>query len=208
MAGKFIKKGGGVRKFASAGVLLMLLISIADAESINRDSDDFDRNILLLSSRCGYRVGESVLDKISKSSSKINDRIILIDLYVLMRLEKRLIQGKLSFGCFAVRPNISKQDKARRLTAGEEIAQADSGGRYSHDLVWQRRYEGSGWSGTVAYVSSVFGDQENLSVSDYFLICPDKDGLACFSFEILGARLNEGEADQIPVLLDGIGVAK
>ncbi|WP_431825007.1 hypothetical protein [Burkholderia sp. F1] len=208
MAGEFLAKGGAVRNFALVVILFASSIFRADAESISSDSGDFNKNVLLLSSQCGYEIGGSVFREVSKSVSKISDQIILLDFYVSMALEDGLIQGKLSFGCFTVGSGAFKQEGARRLTASEEIARADSGGRYSRNVVWQRKYEGNGWNGTIAYVNSVFGDQENLSIPDYFLICPDKGKLACFSFDVLGVRLDRREIDKIPALLGGIGAVE
>ncbi|WP_157654437.1 hypothetical protein [Burkholderia ubonensis] len=197
-----------MKNFALMVVLFISFAFRVDAESIIRDSGDFNNNVFLLSSRCGYEMGESVFGEVLKSESTMNDKIILLDFYVSMPLEDRLIQGKLSFGCIAAGSDVSKQKEAGRLTASEEIARADSGGRYSRNVVWQRKYEGDGWSGTIAYVNSVFGDQENLSVPDYFMICPDKGRLACFSFEVLGVRLDRRESDKIPVLLNGVGAVE
>ncbi|WP_341316951.1 hypothetical protein WN982_37165 [Paraburkholderia sp. IMGN_8] len=195
-----------MRNIVLTGVLFFSLILGASAESINHEPDDLKSNVSLLTNQCGYVLGKNILSEISKSSSKINDQIISFDFYVSLKPADRPIHGKLSFGCFTVGSAAPKQGVAQRPTAAEEIAQADSGGRYARNVVWQRRYEGKGWSGTIAYVNSVFGDQENLNIPDYFLICPDKGGLACFSFEVVKAKLNKKESDRIPELLEGIGV--
>lgn len=61
--------------------------------------------------------------------------------------------------------------------------------------------------GTVAYVNSVSGDKSRQSIPDYFLICPDKDGLACFAFEVEKGWLKGRESDKIPEFLHGIAIS-
>ncbi|WP_321839673.1 hypothetical protein [Paraburkholderia bannensis] len=204
MAGKFFAKSGVV-----SGILLVLFIfsSFVDCSSANTkniDSERLSKNTSLLSNRCGYVLDKNIIDKISKSYSKVNDRIISIDFYVSLKVADRPVNGKLSFGCFMVGAKESEASGLKRPTAAEEISQADSGGRYARNVVWQRTYEGAGWTGTIAYVNSVFGDQENLKVPDYFLVCPNKGKLACFSFEVQRPRLDRRESDKIPDLLRGI----
>jgi hypothetical protein len=117
------------------------------------------------------------------------------------------IQGKLSFSCLAGALSASPENSVLRTTAADEIALEDSGGRYARNIVWQRKYEGDGWVGTVAYVNSVFGDQSKQPIPDSFLICPDKDGLACFSFEVGKKQLKKQESDQVPGFLHGIALS-
>jgi hypothetical protein len=196
-----------MKKIVLACALFFSLICDVIARPENHDSSNLWGNVSLLSNWCGYAFDEEILSQISKSTSKINDRIILLDFYVVLRNADRPIYGKLSFGCFMVESTAPKQGTTHRLTAAEEIAQEDSGGRYARNIVWQRRYLGVGWSGTIAYVNSIFGDQERSDIPDYFMICPDKGELACFSFEIEKTRLREKESDRIPELLHGINIA-
>ena len=196
-----------MRNIVLAGLLCFSLIFEVNADPVDHDPDDLKSNISLLASQCGYVLDESILSEISKSSSKTNEQIISFDFYISLKPADRPIHGKLSFGCFTVGSTAPKQDVTQRATAAEEIAQADSGGRYARNVIWQRRYEGKGWTGTIAYVNSVFGDQENLDIPDYFMICPDKGRLTCFSFEVVKAKLNKRESYIIPELIRGIGVS-
>ena len=189
-----------------AGILLFSLIFGGNAGAKDRGSGDLVGNVSLLADQCGYVINKPILNKISRLALKINDRIISFDFYVLLRSVNGPIDGKLSFGCVTARSGAPKPDLAKRQTAAEEIAQADSGGRYTRGIIWQRKYEGDGWTGTIAYVNSVFGDQERLNAPDYFLICPDRGRLACFSFEIQNGKLENQEGDRIPELLRGIAI--
>ncbi|NTX28963.1 hypothetical protein HT746_17800 [Burkholderia pyrrocinia] len=163
-------------------------------------------NVFLLSNRCGYGLGENILSKTIDSSINIDNKIISFDFYLVMRLGGRSIRGKLSFSCFVDGLNASGSNVSNKTTAADEIAFEDSGGRYVRNIVWQRKYEGKGWSGTVAYVNSVYGDQERLATPDYFLICPYAINSPCFSFEVLGKRLDKKESDLVPVALGGIEI--
>jgi len=93
------------------------------------------------------------------------------------------------------------------LTARGEIANEDSGGRYSRHVVWERRYSGSNWSGTIAYVDSIFGDGSRLRIPAYILTCPKDVGLTCFSLEFERNDLTSEEVDEIPNLIHGIFLA-
>lgn len=142
----------------------------------------------------------------NQSSSTVNDKVVSVDFYIDLN-SMPAIQGKLSFSCLAGALSVSPENSGQRTTAADEIALEDSGGRYARNIVWQRKYEGDGWVGTVAYVNSVFGDQSRQTIPDYFLICPDKDELACVSFEVGKSRLKKQESDQVSVFLHGIALS-
>jgi len=117
-----------MRNIVLIGVLCLLLIFRVGAEPANSDPDDLKSNVSLLASQCGYVLGDDILSEILRSSSKINDQIISFDFYVSMKPANRPIHGRLSFGCFVFESAVSKQGVAKRLTAGDEIIQSDSGG--------------------------------------------------------------------------------
>jgi hypothetical protein len=193
-----------MKNVALAGIAFLLLSSRLAAETINSTPRGMKSDYSLLAEQCGYALNKNIINNISKSSSKINDHIISFNFYILLKPASRAIRGKLSFGCFMRESSKPKQDTTHRQTAAEEIAQADSGGRYAHNIVWQRTYEGDGWIGTIAYANSVFGDQKKLNIPDYFLICPNNGELVCFSFEADKNELTRKESDRIPELLHGI----
>ncbi|HEY1999878.1 hypothetical protein [Paraburkholderia sp.] len=179
---------------------------IAGAEYAPDSHDERQENIDLLSNQCGYALDEDIASKITISSINKNEKVVSFDFYTLVKLVDRPIQGKLSFGCFVTGANTLTPGAAQKRTAADVITSEDSGGRYARKIAWQRKYEGNGWVGTIAYVNSVFGDQVRLASPDYFLICPDKRKFPCFSFEALNKRLNRKEADRIPKMLGGIGI--
>ncbi|WP_124519030.1 hypothetical protein [Burkholderia stagnalis] len=187
-------------------VALFLLSEVTGAESSSNDLVDLHGNISLLENKCGYVLGENISSKVIRSLVSENEKIASFDFYLRMRLENRSIRGKLSFSCFVAGSRASEPGVVQKTTAADEIALEDSGGRYARDIVWQRKYEGKGWDGTVAYVNSVFGDQERRAAPDYFLICPNKGGFSCFSFEVVKGRLSRMESDRIPRMLGGIGI--
>lgn len=206
MAGKFHKKEVVVRHIFLA-LLAFFLLDVATAgELSSNDRINYRDNIFLLENRCGYVLGENLSSKTIDSSVNVSDKIISFDFYLVMKLDARPIRGKLSFGCFVAGSGASDSSVENKTTAADEIALEDSGGRYVRNIVWQRKYKGKGWDGTVAYVNSVYGDQERLTAPDYFLICPDAIYYPCFSFEVVGGRLSKKEADRIPVALGGIEV--
>lgn len=206
MAGKFLKKGGSMKNIALTWFLFLSLFGVASAESVNHGSVDLQNNIYLLANECGYALDKNITSEISKSSSTASDKVVLLDFYIVMRPGSRPIHGKLSFSCFAAGSAASRPEVTQKATAADEIALEDSGGRYARDIVWQRKYEGKGWGGTIAYVNSIYGDQARRTIPDYFLICPNKIGLACFSFEVVKAKLAKNESDRIPGLLGGIEI--
>ncbi|MDN7427525.1 MULTISPECIES: hypothetical protein [unclassified Burkholderia] len=189
-------------------ILLMLsailwLDGAARAELASNSRPNYRDNIFLLESRCGYVIGENISSKTVGSTVNVNNGIISFVFDLVMKLDKEAIRGKLSFSCFLGGSGSSVENKT---TAVEEIALEDSGGRYVRNIVWQKKYEGKGWGGTVAYVNSVYGDRERLTVPDYFLICPGVIYFPCFSFEVVGRKLGKKESDRIPAALGGIEV--
>ncbi|MDR5750386.1 MULTISPECIES: hypothetical protein [unclassified Caballeronia] len=187
-------------------LVIFSLIGASSAESVDNGSTDLQNNISLLRSQCGYVLDENILAKIVGSSSNVNGNVIFFDFYIVMKPRIKPIHGKLLFSCFVAGSTPTRSDIAQKTTAADEIALEDSGGRYVRDIAWQRAYEGKGWSGTIAYVNSIYGDQERQAVPDYFLVCPNKNGFACFSFEVVKEKLDRKESDRIPSLLGGIGI--
>ncbi|WP_407971959.1 hypothetical protein ACJ51O_30050 [Burkholderia pyrrocinia] len=206
MAGKFRKKEVVVRHIFLVLLAFFLLDGAARGELVSNGIANHRDNIFLLENRCGYVLGENISSKIIDSSVRVNNKVISFDFYLVMKLGGRPIRGKLSFGCFVAGSSALGPSAVKKTTAADEIALEDSGGRYVRNIVWQRKYEGKGWGGTVAYVNSVYGDQERLVAPDYFLICPDAIYSPCFSFEVVGRKLGKKESDQIPVALGGIEV--
>ncbi|MET3218018.1 UNVERIFIED_ORG: hypothetical protein ABIC48_005808 [Burkholderia territorii] len=206
MAGKFHKAEVVVRNVFLALVAFFWLDGAAIAELASNGRSNYRDNIFLLESRCGYILGENISSKIVDSSVNVNNGIISFDFYLVMKLDRSAIRGKLSFSCFVAGASISGSSVANKTTAVDEIALEDSGGRYVRNVVWQRKYEGKGWDGTVAYVNSVYGDRERVRVPDYFLICPNTIYFPCFSFEVMGRGLAKKESERIPAALGGIEV--
>jgi hypothetical protein len=206
VAGKFHKAEVVVRNVFLALVAFFGLDGAAMAEPASNGRSNYIDNIFLLENRCGYILGENISSKTVDSSVNINDGVISFDFYLMMKLGGSTIRGKLSFSCFVAGPSVSGSSVENKTTAVDEIALEDSGGRYVRNIVWQRKYEGKGWDGTVAYVNSVYGDRERVRVPDYFLICPDEIYFPCFSFEVVGRRLAKKESERIPVALGGIEV--
>jgi len=195
-----------VKKVVLACFVILLFIREAGAESVNPGSSDLQSNLALLSVQCGYALDKNISDRVVKSSSTVSDKVVSVDLYIDLS-SMPAIQGKLSFSCLAGALSASPESSAQRTTAADEIALEDSGGRYARNIVWQRKYEGDGWGGTVAYVNFVSGDQSKQPIPDYFLICPDKNRLACFSFEVGKRRLKKQESDLVPEFLHGISLS-
>ncbi|WP_124863257.1 hypothetical protein [Burkholderia anthina] len=206
MAGKLHKTEVAVRNIFWMLLAFLGLGGAANGESVSTGHVNYRDNVSLLKNRCGYVLGESISSKVVDSSVGVNNEIISFDFYLVMALDKRAIRGKLSFSCFMAESGVSGSSVVNNTTAVDEIALEDSGGRYVRNIVWQRKYEGRGWDGTIAYVDSIYGDRERLTVPDYFLICPDAIHYPCFSFEIVGQRLDKKEIDRIPVALGGIEV--
>ncbi|MBP0606053.1 MULTISPECIES: hypothetical protein [Burkholderia] len=195
-----------MRNVFLALVAFFWLDGAAIAELASNGRSNYRDNIFLLESRCGYILGENISSKTVDSSMNVNNGIVSFDFYLVMKLDGAAIRGKLSFSCFVAGSGVSSSSVANKTTAVDEIALEDSGGRYVRNIVWQRKYEGKGWDGTVAYVNSVYGDQERMRVPDYFLICPNAIYFPCFSFEVVGRGLEKKESDRIPVVLGGIEV--
>jgi hypothetical protein len=193
-----------VRNIVFTCFVTLFCIKLVWANSEYYKSNEFRRNQSLLASQCGYEFDRNFPWRITKSSSKLGDKFVSIDFYVDLMPAHRNIRGRLSFSCLMARSDVSLKNSVQKTTAADEIALEDSGGRYARGIVWQRRYEGVGWTGTIAYVNSIFGDQEKQKIPEYFLICPDEGGVGCFSFEIEGLKLEKRESDQIPVLLHGV----
>jgi hypothetical protein len=203
MARKLFEKEGLVKVIALA-CLLLSFFREAGADPINGRSNDLQPNETALATQCGYALDKRMSDRISKSSLNIDDKSISIDFYLLLIPVRRPVQGKLSFSCLRTESTESSRYFFHKTTAADEISLEDSGGRYARNIVWQRKYEGDGWTGTIAYVDSVYGDEEKQTVPDYFFVCPDRDGFACFSLEIEKTKLRKNESDRIPQLLRGI----
>ncbi|MDR5777668.1 MULTISPECIES: hypothetical protein [unclassified Caballeronia] len=190
-------------------VLLCLVFSLgtgtARAASM-ADDGDLKKNLSSLEKQCQYQLDENLINRISKSSSKVDENVISIDFYLTIRPAKRDVEGKLTFACLTTKAEASEQKSLKKTTASAEIALEDSGGRYAREVAWQRKFEGQGWNGTIAYVNAVYGDQRKQRISDYFLICPDKNELTCFSFEIVKFKLSKRESNRIPEALLGIEI--
>lgn len=206
MARKLHKTEVVVRNIFLMLLAIFWLDGAARAELASNGRPNYQDNILLLGNRCGYILGENVSSKIVDSSVNVNSGIISFDFHLVMKLDGDAAHGKLSFSCFVGGSSVSGSNVENKTTAVDEIALEDSGGRYVRNIVWQKKYEGKGWVGTVAYVNSVYGDRERLPVPDYFLICPSAIYFPCFSFEVVGRRLGKKESDRIPVALGGIEV--
>jgi hypothetical protein len=169
-------------------------------------SDNLQFNKVLLENQCGYVLERNLSDQVYKSSSTINEKTVYVDFYLHLAPAQRTIQGKLSFACLKAEFSDLAQGAFQKTTAAEEIALEDSGGRYVRNIVWQRKHEGRGWTGTIAYINSISGDQTNLPVPDYFFVCPDKSGITCFSLEIERTRLRTKESDRISKFLHEISL--
>ncbi|WP_124699679.1 hypothetical protein [Burkholderia cenocepacia] len=206
MAGKLHKAQVAMKNIFLVLLVILWLDGDARAELAYNDRSNYRDNTFLLESRCGYVLGKNISSKTVDSSVIVNNGIISFDFHLVMKLDGEAIRGKLSFSCFVAGSSVSGSSVANKATAAEEIALEDSGGRYVRNIVWQKKYEGKGWGGTVAYVDSVYGDRERLPVPDYFLICPGAIYFPCFSFEVVGRRLGKKESDRIPVALGGIEV--
>jgi hypothetical protein len=197
-----------VKKTFLTWIIVFLSTNSLDAKSANPRSHDSRKDIYLLASFCGYVIDKKHFSaQVVKSSSKVRDNVILLYFHITIKPERKNIYGRLFFSCFTSGSTASKQDYAQKTTAADEIALEDSGGRYARHILWQQKYRGRGWNGTVAYTNSVYGDGRRSSISDYFMICPDKDGLTCFSFEVTKEKLNTKESNSVPQLLKGIGVS-
>jgi hypothetical protein len=206
VAGKLHKTEVAMRNVFLAFLVFFWLDGAARAEFASSGHVNYRDNVSLLEGRCGYILGENISSKIVDSSVNLNNGIVSFDFYLVMKLDRGVVRGKLSFSCFVAGSSVSDSSVANKVTAADEIALEDSGGRYVRNIVWQKKYEGKGWGGTVAYVNSVYGDRERVRVPDYFLICPDAIYFPCFSFEVVGKRLGKKESDRIPVVLDGIEI--
>ncbi|WP_250493862.1 hypothetical protein [Caballeronia sp. GAWG1-1] len=194
-----------MRRIALLWVVFSLVTGTARAASMV-DDGDLKKNLSSLGTQCRYQLDKNLINRVSKSSSKVNENTISIDFYIAIRPSKRDVDGKLTFACLTTKAEVSEQKSLKKTTASDEIALEDSGGRYAREVAWQRKYEGKGWNGTIAYVNALYGDQRKQRIPDYFLICPDKNELTCFSFEIVKFKLSKKESNRIPEALRGIEI--
>ena len=168
---------------------------------------DFAKAISLLRELCGYSLDNSMLNKVKSSKSRFESDVFHADFYLELTPAGRRLMASLSFACVVKQKDMNGSGERVPLTARGEIANEDSGGRYSRHVVWERRYSGSNWSGTLAYVDSIFGDGSRLRIPAYILTCPKDIGLTCFSLEFERDDLTSEEVDEISNLIHGIFIS-
>ncbi|MBY4766743.1 hypothetical protein [Burkholderia ambifaria] len=148
-----------------------------------------------------------MLNKMKSSKSRFESDVFHADFYLELTPAGRRLMASLSFACVVKKKDMNGSGERVPLTARGEIANEDSGGRYSRHVVWERRCSGSNWSGTIAYVDSIFGDGSRLRIPAYILTCPKDIGLTCFSLEFERDDLTSEEVDEISNLIHGIFVS-
>lgn len=208
MARRFFEKNYLVLSGSLLCFLALFVYAEAKAGLTSYGSNDLKSNEIIVANQCGYALDEKMSRRISKSSSRVDGQLVLVDFYLNLIPVRRPIQGKLSFGCLRTELAKPSKDSVQKTTAADELELEDSGGRYARNIVWQRKYEGNGWMGTIAYVDSVSGDQAKLVIPDYFFVCPDRGEVVCFSFEVEKTKLQKNEIDRIPQLLRGIALTR
>lgn len=165
--------------------LLCLTSSATNARQVRDLSEAYSR----LHEFCGYTLGNFATFRVARANVEENEISITIRFHLLIDGQHRKVPATLEFGCrkpsfpvasdgFSATPGIQK------MTAKDVIASEDAGGRYYRRVTWQRKYQGGGFSGTVAYVNSIFGDGEVMSIPDLYFSCPNRNGLTCYSIEV------------------------
>lgn len=99
----------------------------------------------------------------------------LFNLKIKIKINKKTSYAEIKIGCYS--DNKARPSKDPK----EELKQEDSGGRYYHNIAWQRKIHGNNWEGLIAFSDYLFGDGRKIPTYNYN-ICPAK--LPCFSYEI------------------------
>ncbi|WP_321798761.1 hypothetical protein [Caballeronia sp. J97] len=180
----------------------------ANAQTAWHGEPHLNVDLSMLENQCGYKLGEKLLRHVKSSASRIENQIMSVVIYLDVDPFRRAIHAKFSFSCFIASTTGSSPDTAHRTTARAEIQAEDSGGRYTRTIEWQREFRGIDWVGTIAYVNSIYGDGEKRTVPDFFLICPNKDGMTCFALEVEKTTLSKKESDLIPGAIREISIPR
>lgn len=187
-------------------MVVCIFIDEVCAQKLPGVSPDFARAVNLLRESCGYSLDISLLDSVKSSKVSFEGDVFHAEFYVELKPVGRNLMASLSFACFLPGKDLSGSDEDAPLTARREIAEEDSGGRYARHVVWERRYSGLNWTGTIAYADSVFGDGVARKIPAYFMTCPEKVGLACFSLEFEKNDLTSKEINEVQNLIHEISV--
>lgn len=152
-----------------------------------------NKNSTPLQEYCGYEFDRKIKRNIKKSTLNESKDYRTITFDLELNLKNRQVIGKTVFVC----PTTIAHLPPQVVSARDQISLEDAGGRYARIVEWERPSQGDGWSGTAAYVNSIFGDGQRLDANDYFLICPNTPKNACFSIEFEVNRLTAFEAMEV-----------
>ncbi|HMC99429.1 MAG TPA: hypothetical protein VKH37_04720, partial [Ferruginibacter sp.] len=140
--------------FVAVGALL----GIVCAQQLPGNNPDLSKAADLLGELCGYSLDNSILEKVKSSSIGFENNVFRAEFLLELKPVDRYLKASLYFGCFLPGKDSMGSKIGVPLTARGEIANEDSGGRYARNVVWERKYTGLNWIGTMAYVDSIFGD--------------------------------------------------
>lgn len=158
--------------------ILTLLILIT-TQSITWASFEKIAPSSLIQNYCPISLGgeiENALISSEMSSLGSEDKkYTLFNLKIKIKINKKTSYANIIIGCYSE----NKTRPSKNPT--EELRQEDSGGRYYHNIAWQRDIHGSNWKGLIAFSDYLFGDGEKIATYNYY-ICPI--ALPCFIYEI------------------------
>ncbi|WP_157378108.1 hypothetical protein [Burkholderia ubonensis] len=194
-----------MRAIFSAWMVGSIFYGVVAAHPASKEDVIVANNLNLLREQCGYSLDKSIVSRVESSESSVEGDIFRIYFKIKIVPINRPMFAVLSFGCQSPVPDSLDDDGKARVTAREEIAEEDSGGRYFRHVAWQRNFNNQNIIGTIAYIDSLFGDGVAQKISGYFVTCPNRSDLTCFSLEFQGeANLTREEADTIPGFLQGV----
>ncbi|MFV3308002.1 hypothetical protein ACNFBT_22270 [Pseudomonas sp. NY15181] len=152
---------------------------------------------------CGYHIEGKLAKEIINAGSETNNGIRRKTVVTTIDLGTRNIPASIEFSCYASTQPSTEENK----TAKSEIEREDSGGRYYRIVNWERPIKGKNWPGTIAYVTTIFGDGEKITVPDQFFICPKKSNNPCFYINIdLTTRLSSSDSKKVQKILSDISI--
>ncbi|EDT03663.1 hypothetical protein BamIOP4010DRAFT_2822 [Burkholderia ambifaria IOP40-10] len=185
-------------------VVASTFLGVVCAQQLSRNDPDLSKAAHLLGELCGYSLDNSILEKVKSSSVSFENNVFRAEFLLELKPVDRYLKASLYFGCFLPGKDSMGSKIGVPLTARGEIANEDSGGRYARNVVWERKYTGLNWIGTMAYVDSIFGDGSSRKIPAYFMTCPKVADLPCFSLEFERNDLVGREVDRIQDLIHGI----
>ncbi|MDN6859218.1 hypothetical protein QO207_21715 [Pseudomonas sp. CAN2814] len=143
---------------------------------------------------CNYYIDGNLSRNIKNIESTTNNGIQKNKITTTIKAGKNLIKTDIEISCYTTSSPASTEPRG----AKSEIELEDSGGRYYRIVNWEKEVRGKNWLGTMAYVSSIFGDGERSVIPQQFLTCPNLPRSPCFYIHIsTPTQLSKGDSIQI-----------